>query len=277
MAFRPKRAAWVEAVNNILAEYTGPLTLRQIFYRLVAAQFLENSRREYQNLSVCLTTARREGLVDPSRIVDRTRQTLRVSTWSDLSDFMDTVRRSYRREKWTRQDYNVEVWCEKDALAGVLEPITEEYEVLLYPCRGYNSYSALLEAARRIEAIQQPTVILYLGDFDPSGKDMPRDIRERLLKDFGVTVDLREVALTLEQITQYDLPPAMAKKSDRRAAKFIATYGDMAVELDALPPDVLQELVRDSIQSFIDKSAFQAQVQEEEREQATLGELIVDI
>ena len=280
MALGAKRLQLVEIVNSILAQYDGPLTLRQIFYRLVAAQVIENLQKRYKSLSEYLTQARREGLVDPDRIVDRTRRTLRLSTWNDLREFMDQVRRSYRREKWTSQDCNVEVWCEKDALAGVLEPITEEYEVLLYPCRGYNSYSALLEAARRIAnrpLLPQPTVILYFGDYDPSGKDMPRDIRERLRQDFGVQVELREIALTLEQITEYDLPPAMAKRSDSRAAKFIAEYGDMAVELDALPPDALQQLVRDSIEQLLDKSAFQAEIAEEELEQTRLQELIGEI
>ena len=280
MALGAKRLALVKVVNGILAQYDTALTLRQIFYRLVAAQVIKNLQNAYKSLSACLTQARQEGLVNPERIVDRTRQSLRLSTWANLQDFMDTIQRAYRREKWTSQDYNVEVWCEKDALAGVLEPITNEYEIVLYPCRGYNSYSALYQAARRIATISRPTVILYFGDFDPSGKDMPRDIRDRLTGHFGLTqqfgysLEVREIALTLDQITEYDLPPAMAKRSDSRTAKFIAEYGDMAVELDALPPDVLQQLVRDSIEQLLDKSTFAAETEQQEIEQAQLEEIV---
>ena len=159
-------------------------------------------------------------------------------------------------------------------MAGVLEPIANEYEIILYPCRGYNSYSALKDAAERIGYIDRPTVVLYMGDFDPSGQDMPRDIRDRLTKDFGVQLDLYVIALTRDQIEAYDLPPAPAKRSDSRAAAFMAKHGDMAVELDALPPNVLQELVRDNVEQFFDKSAFEQQVEIEREEQTKLGRLI---
>ncbi len=274
MAFHQKTLDLFAAVNGILGEYEGPLTLRQVYYRLVAAQIIQNTENEYKGLSKHLTRARLAGLVDDSRIIDRVRSTLRVQCWPDLSHFLQTVRRSYRREKWTSQDYNLEVWCEKDAVAGVLEPIANEYEIILYPCRGYNSYSALKDAAERIGYIDRPTVVLYMGDFDPSGQDMPRDIRDRLTEDFGVQLDLYVIALTRDQIEAYDLPPAPAKRSDSRAAAFMARHGDMAVELDALPPNVLQELVRDNVEQFFDKSAFEQLAEIEREEQEKLEALI---
>lgn len=274
MAFHQKTLDLFAAVNGILGEYEGPLTLRQVYYRLVAAQIIQNTENEYKGLSKHLTRARLAGLVDDSRIIDRVRSTLRVQCWPDLSHFLQTVRRAYRREKWTSQDYNLEVWCEKDAVAGVLEPIANEYEIILYPCRGYNSYSALKEAAERIGYIDRPTVVLYMGDFDPSGQDMPRDIRDRLTEDFGVQLDLYVIALTLEQIEDHDLPPAPAKRSDSRAAAFMARNGDMAVELDALPPNVLQDLVRGNVEQFFDKSAFEQEAEIEREERETLEALI---
>ena len=274
MAFHQKTLDLFAAVNGILGEYEGPLTLRQVYYRLVAAQIIQNTENEYKGLSKHLTRARLAGLVDDSRIIDRVRSTLRVQCWPDLSHFLQTVRRAYRREKWTSQDYNLEVWCEKDAVAGVLEPIANEYEIILYPCRGYNSYSALKEAAERIGYIDRPTVVLYMGDFDPSGQDMPRDIRDRLTKDFGVQLDLYVIALTRQQIEAYDLPPAPAKRTDSRAAAFMARHGDMAVELDALPPNVLQELVRDNVEQFFDKSAFEQEAEIEREERTKLEHLI---
>jgi len=136
------------------------------------------------------------------------------------------------------------------------------------------SYSALREAADRIGYTDRPTVVLYMGDFDPSGQDMPRDIRDRLTQDFGVQLDLHVIALTREQIATYDLPPAPAKRSDSRAAAFMAKHGDMAVELDALPPDVLQDLVRVNVARFFDKSAFQQQAQIERAERAKLEQVL---
>jgi len=274
MAFHQKTLDLFAAVNGILGEYEGPLTLRQVYYRLVAAQIIQNTENEYKGLSKHLTRARLAGLVDDSRIIDRVRSTLRVQCWPDLSHFLQTVRRAYRREKWTSQDYNLEVWCEKDAVAGVLEPIANEYEIILYPCRGYNSYSALKDAAERIGYIDRPTVVLYMGDFDPSGQDMPRDIRDRLTEDFGVQLDLYVIALTRDQIEAYDLPPAPAKRSDSRAAAFMAKHGDMAVELDALPPNVLQDLVRDNVEQFFDKSAFEQEAEIEREERTKLEHLI---
>lgn len=274
MSFQKKTLELFNKVKSILSEYDGPLTLRQIYYRLVAAHYIENVQKAYTLLSKHLTNARRAGIIDPNRIIDRTRRTLKVATWTDLESFLRTVANSYRREKWSSQQNNVEVWCEKDAVAGVLEPITEEFEVVLYPCRGYNSYSALLEAAWRIAGKQQPTTILYLGDFDPSGEDMSRDIRDRLRNDFGASVDLQVIALTREQVDEFQLPPMPAKKSDTRAADFIARHGDMAVELDALPPDELQRLVRESIEQFVDKSAFDAEVATQAEEVERLHELI---
>jgi hypothetical protein len=211
--FQQKTLDLIGEVNAILTEYEGPLTLRQVYYRLVAAQVIINEERSYKNLSKTLTNARLAGLVDDSRLVDRTRQSLRVPCWNDLESFLRAVRESYRPEKWTSQQTLVEVWCEKDAVAGVLQPITEEYEVTLYPCRGYNSYSALREAAA---GMWGHPIILYLSDFDPSGQDMPRDVRRRLADDFGCFADLRVIALTREQIAEYELPPAPAKRTDTR-------------------------------------------------------------
>ncbi len=194
--------------------------------------------------------------------------------WNDLPDFLETVRQSYRREKWTRQPYALEVWCEKDAVAGVLQPVTDRYEVLLFPCRGYDSYSALKDAGERIRRAGRPTVVLYLGDFDPSGQDMPRDIRDRLTRDFGATFDLRVIALTREQVDEHDLPQNFAKRTDSRAAAFIARHGDIAVELDALPPNVLQALVREHLDQFFDVTAFAEEVAREQDEQERLDALI---
>lgn len=274
MEFQAKTLRLFDAVNAVLGEYEGLWTLRQVFYRLVAQQLLPNTRNAYTGLSHHLVNARREGIVDESRIVDRVRYPIRAACWTDLDQYIQTVRHSYRREKWSSQSFNVEVWCEKDAVAGTLQPITDAYEVVLFPCRGYDSYSALREAAQRVRGIDRPTVILYVGDFDPSGQDMPRDIRDRLRDDFGATFDLHLIALTREQIDQYRLPYAFTKPKDTRRAAFVERHGDMAVELDALPPNVLQDLVRENIERFFDLAAFAEERRREDEDQAELEDIL---
>ena len=273
-----KTQEMIDAINNILAEYNDPLTLRQLYYRLVATHVIENTERAYKALSATLTKARRAGLVDAAQIVDRTRRPSRVSCWTDLSAFLETARRAYRREKWVTQERCVEVWIEKDALAGVLEPVTKQWEVTLYPCRGYNSYSALMLAAKRVakqdEGRDDHTLVLYLGDFDPSGADMARDIRDRMADDFGATIELRVLALTGAQVEAYALPPAPAKRSDTRAAAFIAEHGDRAVELDALPPDALQDLVRCAITENLDITIWERECLTEVTEKRDLESLM---
>lgn len=275
---RADTLALIHEVNTILGQYTGALTLRQIYYRLVAAHIIPNDQRQYKRLSKHLVTARLLGLVDDTRITDRTRSTIQPSTWTDLESFMRSVRTSYRRDKRATQPLNVEVWVEKDAVAGVLEGITARAEVVLYPCRGYNSYSALKDAADRIKGKlvygKQPTTILYLGDFDPSGQDMARDIVDRLEKQFDTDATLKLLALSSDQVEAYDLPPMPTKRQDSRAEGFIAEHGDRSVELDALPPDVLQTLVRDGVASLTDPNLWNLQVEKETAEQAKLTDLV---
>lgn len=274
-AFHAKTMQLLEAVNRLLDEYEGPVTLRQLFYRLVALQVIENKLKAYKSFGKHLVNGRREGIVDADRIVDRTRALWQLPTWTDLDEFLDAVRRSYRREKWSRQDYHVEVWCEKDAVAGVFEPITDEFEVALYPCRGYDSYSALREAGGRIRGTGKPAVILYFGDFDPSGEDIPRSFQKRLLEDFGTEVDLRVIALTAEQIGEYDLPWNAVKLNDTRAPAFLEKYGNIAVELDALDPRVLKDLLRGELGAYCHAETFEYERGIQAEEQARL-EVILD-
>ena len=253
----------------MLAEYDHPLTLRQLFYRLVAAHRIENTENRYKALSRLLVKAREKGLVAIDALEDRTRAPSRPSCWCDLGDYAETVRHSYRRDKWLSQSVHVEVWIEKDALAGLIERVTRPYDIFAYACRGYNSMTALWEAGQRFEGLGKPVVVLYLGDFDPSGMDMTRDIRNRLTAYTRADVTVRRVALTKAQIVEHALPPMPAKRSDSRAAGFVAEHGEVsAVELDALPPNVLTALVESVIAENCDLSEFEHQQQVEAAERA---------
>ena len=266
---RTRTAALLETCKSVLSEYSGQITVRQLYYRLVAAQAIPNVFREYKNLCASLTHWRKQGLLDAAAFCDLTREPVVPSTWSDLSDFLETVEGAYRRDPWQQQERRPEVWLEKEALATVFEPVCRQYGVVLQICRGYPSVSCLVEAAKRTQHI------LYFGDFDPSGQDIPRCVVEELRDTWEAEVDLDQIALTQEQIAEYSLPAAPAKSTDSRTPRFVAAYGDDTVELDALPPDVLQELLRQAIGAQItDPAAWHEAKAEEDRESARLRTLV---
>ncbi|MBU4532291.1 MAG: hypothetical protein KJ650_01390 [Firmicutes bacterium] len=176
---RGKTLKLIKAAEAVLAEH-NPMTLRQVYYQLVSKHVIDNNRSEYQRLSNALVKARQQGLVPWEYIEDRTRKPRHPAMWSDLAEFLDTVRRSYRRDIWTSQGLYVELWLEKEALSGIFEPITREYGLALVVGRGYNSWTALHDAAKRVMEMDRRAVILYFGDFDPSGEDIARALAEGL-------------------------------------------------------------------------------------------------
>jgi len=251
----------IRRVREILASYDGPMTLRQVYYQLVAVYEEPNNERRYKRLSGVLTKARVNRMIDADRIVDRTRQVGALRGYTDLDAYIRIIRDAYSRRVAEGQSQYCEVWVEKDALAGVLEETCWGYGVRLVVCRGYPSYSAIRDAmdrltkwakARKIECGVFPAWdrlhILYFGDFDPSGEDIPRSISANLLEWFDFSPMMHRCALTAEQIEEHNLPPAPAKKTDARAAAFIDRHGDVSVELDALRPNILQALVRSEME-----------------------------
>lgn len=258
-----KRNRVVDMARVILSEH-HPMTLRQVFYQLVARQAIANIEARYKDLSDWLVTARQEDVIPWDWIEDRLRQPRTVSMWRDIADFAETAKRAYRRDVWTTQERLVEVWSEKDALAGIFEDVLESYGVTLNVGRGYDGWDSLYRAALRYHEWKGDVMVLYFGDFDPSGKDMSRSLSERL-GFFGTCPQIKVCALLFEDIERYDLPPAPAKKTDSRSAAFIARYGDMAVELDALPIQVLRDRLRSAVESHMDLEALaNVQVQEAE-------------
>jgi hypothetical protein len=239
------------------------MTLRQVFYRLVSGQVLENTRSQYQALSNALVTARQEGLIPWDWIEDRTRRPRAVPMWRDLAAFAQTAVRAYRRDVWDSQPGAVEVWLEKDALSGIFERVLTPYGVTLNVGRGYDGWSSIRGAAERYGDGDGVTV-LYFGDFDPSGEDMVRSLGERL-GFFDCQPEIVKCALTAQDIAAYHLPPDFAKRTDTRRAAFVEKWGDVAVELDALPPDVLERRLRSEIESRLDLAALQ-RVKRQERE-----------
>ena len=253
MARHAKTLALIEEALVILAE-NHPMTVRQVYYQIVSRQVIENNRGQYQAVSNALVDARKEGIIPWDWIEDRLRRPRVVSMWEDLQDFSETALASYRREVWATQPEYLEVWVEKDALSGIFEDVLEQYGVTLNVGRGYDGWSSIHNAAMRYEDWEVVTVF-YFGDFDPSGEDMVRSLRKRLA-DCDCFPEIVKSALTAEDIERYDLPPALTKPSDTRRAAFVAQHGDMAVELDALPVNVLKERLREEVESHLDLRAL---------------------
>jgi hypothetical protein len=276
--FSAPRLALIEYCDRVLTEYAAEgydVTLRQLYYQLVAADVIPNSQSEYKRLGEIVNDARLAGLIDWEHIVDRTRNLLGLAHWDNPAEIMDSVCDSYRIDKWATQTYRPEVWIEKDALAGVFERVCDELDVPYFSCRGYTSQSEMFAAARRMMRYRddgQRPYILHFGDHDPSGIDMSRDIQDRL-EIFGVPVTFERLALNMDQVKRHKPPPNPAKLTDSRCHGYIAEYGSKSWELDALRPEVLAGLVRDAITEIIDEEPWDEAEARETQERTALDKI----
>jgi hypothetical protein len=273
--FRRASLDLIQKCNVILRKYAAAgydMTLRQLYYQLVAADEIPNTPQSYDNIGSLINDARLAGLTDWNYLVDRTRNLQSLAHWQSPESIIDAVADQYRIDKWAKQTYRPEVWIEKEALAGVFERVCNELDVSYFSCRGYTSQSEMWRAAQRLEAYRranQIPVILHFGDHDPSGIDMTRDIDDRLQLFMG-GLKIQRLALNMDQIEHYAPPPNPAKVTDSRAAKYIEIYGRESWELDALDPETLSALVRDAITSFRDDGPWNDSVNEEKRQRAEL-------
>lgn len=277
--FQNESQALIARCNLIIEGYLQQgfrLTLRQLYYQLVTQNAVPNTERSYKKVGSLLSDARLAGLVDWDAIEDRVRVPWKPSEFDDLADLAEAALRSYRLPRWEGQEYYVELWVEKDALAGVLRPLASEFHVTQMVNRGYSSQSAMYEAAVRFGRAKRDgrkRVLLYLGDHDPSGEDMVRDVRDRLTV-FGVEVEVRKVALTMAQVEEYHPPPNPAKTTDSRYERYAAQHGDESWEVDALPPDVLQRLIREAFEGLVDHELMDSVKAREERDKARLRDAV---
>jgi len=246
-------------INAIIEEYRVQgykLTLRQLYYQLVSRDIVYNKTEEYAKLSTILVKGRMAGIVDWEAIEDRIRTPKIPYYAANVADAMNDITRQYRLDRMKNQNVYLEVWVEKDALSGVISRITNKFHIRLMVNRGYSSATAMHDASARIIRSGKKAHILYLGDHDPSGMDMVRDIRDRLLE-FNADVEVDHIALTDEQITKYNPPPNPAKVTDPRAGKYIAEYGKTSWEVDALTPTILNTLIEGKILGLIDYAKYE--------------------
>jgi len=264
----------IETINLILENYARQgfdLTLRQLYYQLVSRDIIPNNLKSYNRLGDVVNKGRLVGLIDWDMIVDRGRSTNWGAHWESPAEIVNAAANQFRIDKWEDQPWHVEVFVEKQALEGVLIPTCERLDVRFTANKGYSSQSFMYRKGVALrEKIDEgkEIAILYLGDHDPSGLDMDRDVLERLAAFARVEVDdltFERLALTREQIRQYTPPPNPAKITDSRAGRYIAKHGRVSWELDALEPRVLAKLVSDAVLKFRDEDRWDAAVKRERK------------
>lgn len=272
---RKDSLALIEVCNKIIREYAAAgyiLTLRQLYYQCVSRDIIPNKQSEYKRLGSIVNDGRLAGLIDWNALEDRTRNVRSVSHWDSPEQIISAVANQYAIDKWDGQDVRPSIWVEKDALVGVVERIATELDVEYFSCRGYTSQSEMWGAAQRfIKNAQngQGTHIIHLGDHDPSGIDMSRDIEDRIRMfmthhiGHATHLEFTRIALNQDQIDLYNPPPNPAKSTDSRFQSYMNLHGDESWELDALEPQVLADLIRAKVDEIRDDNLY-AKKQEQE-------------
>lgn len=274
-AFGAKGLLIIKQANEIIAQYAAQgyvLTLRQLYYQFVSRDLIANKVTEYKRLGSIINDARLAGLIDWHSIEDRTRNLAAMPHWDGPESIVSACAAQFAIDKWDRQPLRIEVWIEKEALAGVFERICRDLDVPYLSCRGYTSQSEMWVASQRV--LQhcrkgQLVHILHFGDHDPSGLDMTRDIQDRL-RIFGCDMKLERLALNMDQVERYAPPPNPAKETDSRFAGYIERFGGESWELDALEPSVLSDLVRARVYALRDLNLWESAIAEEDEHKRLL-------
>ena len=286
-AFRDDALATIARAETNITSYQEQgydLTLRQLYYQFVSRDWLPNTMASYKKLGDVINDARLAGLIDWNAIEDRTRNVGISSHWSSPRDIIRACASQYRVDRWQGQPEYVEVWVEKEALFGVIQIPCIELDVPRFACRGYVSQSEMWAAAQRFRhactgsTLWRQGTIIHLGDHDPSGIDMSRDIESRMNLFAGggdseepeFEIHVERIALNMDQVRQYNPPPNPAKTTDSRFESYIAQYGTDSWELDALEPAVIDNLVREAIERHLDRDLWEDREQLEIEESATL-------
>lgn len=288
----------INKVNEILDAYEAQgydMTLRQIYYQMIAGDHLpdtwidaeynkknglpadtKNTMKNYKRLGDILNDARLSGRLDWLQMVDRGRNLQGLAHWTSPESILEAVAGQYRIDKWKDQPHRIEVWIEKDALSGVFDRVCSELDIPLFACKGYTSSSEMWSAAMRLKNYRknrQEPIILHFGDHDPSGVDMTRDIFDRISLFAGRAIEVKRLALSFEQVEEYQPPPNPAKLTDSRASAYVQEYGFESWELDALTPQILSGLVRDQVKRIRDDKIWQASLGEENHQKQILTKI----
>ena len=274
-----KTTALIDAALGILAEQ-NPMTVRQLFYRLVSINVIPNDLASYQRVSQVMTKARDDGRCPFEWIADRSRPIYRAGGWIDAADYADSVRGMYHKDYWETQLEHVELWVEKDAIIGSIEQTCMDLGVTIRVGRGYWSTTAVHDIAEFFNTIEKPIFTFYAGDHDPSGLDIPRDLEQRIHSYCRSNFVVERLAIHKADILAFDLPPLPLKKksdgtdSDPRAKKFRAEHGIEAVELDALPPVELRRRITEAVKRHTDETAWDEAIKIETAEKGRIADAV---
>lgn len=268
-------------IVNITTEYQEmgiKLTGRQLYYQLVAMDFIPNALEIYKRISKFATDSRYAGSIDWDAIEDRGRVSHKHAEWNNIKELIKTALYSYRLPRWDGQEYYVEILCEKQALESVLKPIADKWHVRFGYNKGYTSASSMYDLSKRVKDMMyggKQAVILYFGDHDPSGLDMIRDIETRMIEfltkgdapldelHVGDMFTVHPLALTKEQVISANPPPNPAKFSDPRAKEYVKDHGEVSWELDAIDPRSLQSIAETGVLLYLDQDMYNSKVEQE--------------
>jgi len=295
--FRPDSLTIINRANQIIRDYLRQgfkLTLRQLYYQFIARDLLpdswidagynaknglppdtKNTMKNYKRLGDVISDGRLAGKIDWDAIEDRTRNLQSSPHWASPRGIVRACADQYAVNLWDEQAKYVEVWVEKEALIGVLEGICTELDVPYFACKGYTSQSEMWGAAQRLirqERAGKETIIVHLGDHDPSGIDMTRDVQDRLDM-FGSSAVIHRIALNFDQVENYNPPPNPAKTTDARYESYAALHGDASWEVDALEPRVIGDLIREEVESHIDHDLWQEALDRQQEGRRQLGDV----
>jgi hypothetical protein len=260
-----------EALRDIIEE-GQPMTVRQVFYQATVRGLVEKAESGYAKVQTDLTVMRRAGTLPYYWLADNTRWQRKPRTFDSVEEALQETARFYRKSLWKDADAYVEIWLEKDALAGVVYPVTSVYDVPLMVARGYASLSFLYSAAEAINDLDVPAYIYHLGDYDPSGVNAGEKIEETL-RDLAPDAEIifQRIAVTSDQIAEWDLPTRPTKASDTRAKRF---GSDVSVELDAIDPNTLRAIVEAAIEIHLPAKQFEVLKAAEESERKIISRLV---
>jgi hypothetical protein len=266
--------AEVEARRETLLDIIDagkPMTVRQVFYQATVHGLVEKAESGYAKVQTDLTLMRRADELPYDWLADNSRWQRKPHTFSSVEEALKQTAAFYRKSLWTDADSYVEIWLEKDALAGVIYPITSMYDVPLMVARGYASLSFLYNAAEYINTLDVPAHIYHLGDFDPSGVNAGEKIEETLNELApDAVIYFERIAVNEEQIDAWSLPTRPTKTSDTRSK----TFGDISVELDAIEPNQLRAIVQEAIEVHLPAAQFEVLKAAEESEREIIGRLV---
>jgi hypothetical protein len=275
----------IRQANQIIKEYQDAgykLTLRQIHYQFVARDLYENTFANYKRLGNILDLARKAGLVDWDAIEDPTRLLRRVAVWNTPEEAVQRLHETFKLDPWDEQPTlrRIEVWLEKDAAVSIVRPTCDDLRIPYFSCRGYSSSSGLYDAGKRLAWYAEngyETLVLYLGDHDPSGVQMTHSTDEKVNMFACCEVEFRRIALTLDQVAEFNPPPNFVKETDSRTKWYVDQFNtEDCWELDALAPQAVDKLIRAEIEPLIDRKAWDKTMTDEEEHLRVLSAIIED-